>query len=43
MMDRYAHLFKETWEVIAIMTGRNFFEENREKYKSQNGVYIPTR
>ena len=37
MMDRYAHLSKETWEAIAIMTGRNFFEENREKYKSQNG------
>ena len=35
--ERYAHLSKETWEAIATMTGRNFFEENREKYKSQNG------
>ena len=37
MMDRYAHLSKETWEAIATMTGRSFFEENRETYKSQNG------
>ena len=37
MMDRYAHLSKETWEAIATMTGRSFFEENREIYKSQNG------
>ena len=37
MMERYAHLSKETWEAIAIMTGRSFFEENREIYKSQNG------
>ena len=36
MMDRYAHLSKETWEAIATMTGRNFFEENMETYKSQN-------
>ena len=36
MMDRYAHLSKETWEAIAIMTGRSFFEENMETYKSQN-------
>ena len=36
MMDRYAHLSKETWEAIATMTGRSFFEENREIYKSQN-------
>ena len=35
--ERYAHLSKETWEAIAIMTGRSFFEENRETYKSQNG------
>ena len=34
--ERYAHLSKETWEAIAIMTGRSFFEENRETYKSQN-------
>ena len=36
MMDRYAHLSKETWEAIATMTGRSFFEENMETYKSQN-------
>ena len=36
-MERYAHLSKETWEAIATMTGRSFFEENRETYKSQNG------
>ena len=35
--ERYAHLSKETWEAIATMTGRSFFEENRETYKSQNG------
>ena len=35
--ERYAHLSKETWEAIAIMTGRRFFEENMETYKSQNG------
>ena len=35
--ERYTHLSKETWEAIAIMTGRSFFEENRETYKSQNG------
>ena len=35
--ERYAHLSKETWEAIAIMTGRSFFEENMETYKSQNG------
>ena len=35
-MERYAHLSKETWEAIAIMTGRSFFEENMEIYKSQN-------
>ena len=34
--ERYAHLSKETWEAIAIMTGRSFFEENMEIYKSQN-------
>ena len=34
--ERYAHLSKETWEAIATMTGRNFFEENMETYKSQN-------
>ena len=34
--ERYAHLSKETWEAIAIMTGRSFFEENTETYKSQN-------
>ena len=34
--ERYAHLSKETWEAIAIMTGRSFFEENMETYKSQN-------
>ena len=34
--ERYAHLSKETWEAIATMTGRSFFEENREIYKSQN-------
>jgi len=36
MMERYAHLSKETWEAIATMTGRSFFEENMETYKSQN-------
>ena len=36
MMDRYAQLSKETREAIATMTGRNFFEENMETYKSQN-------
>ena len=35
--ERYAHLSKETWEAIATMTGRSFFEENMETYKSQNG------
>ena len=35
--ERYAHLSQETWEAIATMTGRSFFEENRETYKSQNG------
>ena len=35
--ERYAHLSKETWEAIAIMMGRSFFEENKETYKSQNG------
>ena len=35
--ERYAHLSKETWEAIATMTGRSFFEEIRETYKSQNG------
>ena len=34
--ERYAHLSKETWEAIATMTGRSFFEENMETYKSQN-------
>ena len=34
--ERYAHLSKETWEAIATMTGRSFFEENMEIYKSQN-------
>ena len=36
MMERDAHLSKETWEAIATMTGRSFFEENMETYKSQN-------
>ena len=36
-MERYTHLSKETWEAIVIMTGRSFFEENMEIYKSQNG------
>ena len=35
-MERYAHLSKETWEAIAIMTGRSFFEENMEIYSLCN-------